>query len=147
MIMDCWGGAKIRCEFSQTQINTDNIVLKTIFHNVPDSTLYVKPETIRKEIQEAFFDAATVLTDFSIKDTVKINQPYTYLYINESGKVVAVSTDAKGNIDTKETTISASNLKENTLVQGPNNEELVITKKGQVMGKEEFTQQEATEFY
>ncbi len=138
MIMDCWGGAKIRCEFSQTQINTDNIVLKTIFHNVPDSTLYVKPETIRKEIQEAFLDAATVLTDFSIKDTVKINQPYTYLYINESGKVVAVSTDAKGNIDTKETTISASNLKENTLVQGPNNEELVITKKGQVMGKEEF---------
>ena len=49
MIMDCWGGAKIRCEFSKTQINTDNIVLKTIFHNVPDSTLYVKPETIRKE--------------------------------------------------------------------------------------------------
>ncbi len=75
MIMDCWGGAKIRCEFSKTQINTDNIVLKTIFHNVPDSTLYVKPETIRKE---------------------------------------------------------------NTLIQGKNGEDLVLTKKGQVMGKTEF---------
>ncbi|MBO7597651.1 MAG: hypothetical protein J6T70_11470, partial [Bacteroidales bacterium] len=137
MIMDCWGGAKIRCEFSQTQINTDNIVLKTIFHNVPDSTLYVKPETIRKEIQEAFFDAATVLTDFSIKDTVKIDKPYTYLYINESGKVVAVIDD-KGKIKTEETTISATNLKENTLIQGKNGEELVLTKKGQVMGKTEF---------
>ncbi|MBP5369522.1 MAG: hypothetical protein J6Z01_13835, partial [Bacteroidales bacterium] len=137
MIMDCWGGAKIRCEFSQTQINTDNIVLNTIFHNVPDSTLYVKPETIRKEIQEAFFDAATVLTDFSIKDTVKIDKPYTYLYVNESGKVVAVIDD-KGKIKTEETTISATNLKENTLIQGKNGEELVLTKKGQVMGKTEF---------
>ena len=137
MIMDCWGGAKIRCEFSQTQINTDNIVLKTIFHNVPDSTLYVKPETIRKEIQEAFFDAATVLTDFSIKDTVKIDKPSTYLYINESGKVVAVIDD-KGKIKTEETTISATNLKENTLIQGKNGEELVLTRKGQVMGKTEF---------
>ncbi|MBO7438182.1 MAG: hypothetical protein J6U21_00720, partial [Bacteroidales bacterium] len=36
MIMDCWGGAKIRCEFSDTKINTDNIVLETIFHNIPD---------------------------------------------------------------------------------------------------------------
>ena len=77
MIMDCWGGAKIRCEFSKTQINTDNIVLKTIFHSVTDSTLYIKPETIRKEVEQAFFDAATVLTDFSIKDTVKIDKPYT----------------------------------------------------------------------
>ncbi|MBR2887236.1 MAG: hypothetical protein IKB95_03335, partial [Bacteroidales bacterium] len=137
MIMDCWGGAKIRCEFSQTQINTDNIVLKTIFHNVPDSTLYVKPETIRKEIQEAFFDAATVLTDFSIKDTVKIDKPYTYLYINPSGKVMAVIDD-KGKIKTEETNISATSLKENTLIQGKNGEELVLTKKGQVMGKNEF---------
>ncbi|MDD6000560.1 MAG: hypothetical protein PUC50_00025, partial [Bacteroidales bacterium] len=137
MIMDCWGGAKIRCEFSKTQINTDNIVLKTIFHNVPDSTLYVKPETIRKEIQEAFFDAATVLTDFSIKDTVKIDKPYTYLYVNPSGKVMAVIDD-KGKIKTEETTISATNLKENTLIQGKNGEELVLTKKGQVMGKTEF---------
>ena len=137
MIMDCWGGAKIRCEFSQTQINTDNIVLKTIFHNVPDSTLYLKPETIRKEVEQAFFDAATVLTDFSIKDTVKIDKPYTYLYINESGKMVAVIDD-KGKIKTEETTISATNLKENTLIQGKNGEELVLTKKGQVMGKNEF---------
>ena len=137
MIMDCWGGAKIRCEFSKTQINTDNIVLKTIFHNVPDSTLYVKPETIRKEVEQAFFDAATVLTDFSIKDTVKLDKPYTYLYVNPSGKVMAVIDD-KGKIKTEETTISATNLKENTLVQGKNGEELVITKKGQVMGKNEF---------
>ncbi len=137
MIMDCWGGAKIRCEFSKTQINTDNIVLKTIFHSVTDSTLYIKPETIRKEIQEAFFDAATVLTDFSIKDTVKIDKPYTYLYINESGKVMAVIDD-KGKIKTEETNISATSLKENTLIQGKNGEELVLTKKGQVMGKDEF---------
>ena len=137
MIMDCWGGAKIRCEFSKTQVNTDNIVLKTIFRNVPDSTLYVKPETIRKEIQEAYIDAATVLTDFSIKDTVKLDKPYTYLYVNDSGKVMAVIDD-KGKIKTEETAISAADLKENTLVQGKNGEELVITKKGQVMGKEEF---------
>ena len=138
MIMDCWGGAKIRCEFSQTQINTDNIVLKTIFHNVPDSTLYVKPETIRKEIQEAFLDAATVLTDFSIKDTVKLSKSYTYLYITPSGKVMAVTAEKNGQIKSEETDISVNNLKENTLVQGANGEELVITKKGQVMGKEEF---------
>ena len=137
MIMDCWGGAKIRCEFSKTQINTDNIVLKTIFHNVPDSTLYVKPETIRKEVEQAFFDAATVLTDFSIKDTVKLDKPYTYLYINPSGKVMAVIDD-KGKIKTEETNISATSLKENTLIQGKNGEELVLTKKGQVMGKTEF---------
>ncbi|MBR6178475.1 MAG: hypothetical protein IKQ70_11445, partial [Bacteroidales bacterium] len=137
MIMDCWGGAKIRCEFSKTQINTDNIVLKTIFHNVTDSTLYVKPETIRKEVEQAFFDAATVLTDFSIKDTVKLDKPYTYLYVNPSGKVMAVIDD-KGKIKTEETTISATSLKENTLIQGKNGEELVLTKKGQVMGKTEF---------
>ncbi|MBO7124400.1 MAG: hypothetical protein J6V74_00980 [Bacteroidales bacterium] len=28
MIMDCCGGAKIKCEFSKTQINTDNISKK-----------------------------------------------------------------------------------------------------------------------
>ncbi|MBP5369324.1 MAG: hypothetical protein J6Z01_12815, partial [Bacteroidales bacterium] len=39
---------------------------------------------------------------------------------------------------TEETTISATNLKENTLIQGKNGEELVLTKKGQVMGKTEF---------
>ena len=138
MIMDCWGGAKIKCEFSKTQINTDNIVLKTIFHNVPDSTLYIKPETIRKEVEQAFFDAATVLTDFSIKDTVKIDKPYTYLYINESGKVVAVSVNNNGKTEEKNTEISATNLKGNTLIQGKNGEELVLTKKGQVMGKTEF---------
>ncbi|MBO7595993.1 MAG: hypothetical protein J6T70_03010 [Bacteroidales bacterium] len=138
MIMDCWGGAKIRCEFSKTQINTDNIVLKTIFHSVTDSTLYIKPETIRKEVEQAFFDAATVLTDFSIKDTVKIDKPYTYLYINESGKVVAVSVNNNGKTEEKTTEISATNLKENTLIQGKNGEELVLTKKGQVMGKTEF---------
>ena len=137
MIMDCWGGAKIRCEFSETQINTDNVVLETVFHNIPDSTLFVKPETIRKEIEEAFLDAATVLTDFSVKDTVKLDKPYTYLYVNESGKVVAV-TDDNGKIKTEETGISATSLKENTLVQGKNGEELVVTKKGQVMGKDEF---------
>ena len=137
MIMDCWGGAKIRCEFSKTQINTDNIVLKTIFHSVTDSTLYIKPETIRKEVEQAFFDAATVLTDFSIKDTVKLDKPYTYLYVNPSGKVMAVIDD-KGKIKTEETTISATSLKENTLIQGKNGEELVLTKKGQVMGKNEF---------
>lgn len=32
----------------------------------------------------------------------------------------------------------AANLKENTLIQGKNGEELVLTKKGQVMGKSEF---------
>ncbi|MDD6001709.1 MAG: hypothetical protein PUC50_05900, partial [Bacteroidales bacterium] len=129
--------AKIKCEFSDAEVNTDNILLDAEFHNIPDSTLFIKPETIRKEIQEAFFDAATVLTDFSIKDTVKLDKPYTYLYINESGKVMAVIDD-KGKIKTEETTISATNLKENTLIQGKNGEELVLTKKGQVMGKTEF---------
>ncbi|MBR2888000.1 MAG: hypothetical protein IKB95_07215, partial [Bacteroidales bacterium] len=51
---------------------------------------------------------------------------------------MAVTAEKNGEIKSEETDISVNNLKENTLVQGANGEELVLTKKGQVMGVKEY---------
>ncbi|MBO7597650.1 MAG: hypothetical protein J6T70_11465 [Bacteroidales bacterium] len=92
MIMDCWGGAKIRCEFSKTQINTDNIVLKTIFHNVPQITITADGNALTIPSQPIFFtnfngyyecnhyqvygpitDKSTLKVDSDIKSGIKIS--------------------------------------------------------------------------
>ncbi|MBP5369327.1 MAG: hypothetical protein J6Z01_12830 [Bacteroidales bacterium] len=92
VIMDCCGGAIIRCEFSKTQINTDNIVLKTIFHNVPQITITADGNALTIPSQPIFFtnfngyyecnhyqvygpitDKSTLKVDSDIKSGMKIS--------------------------------------------------------------------------
>ena len=122
--------------FTDTKINTDNIVLTTNFssHDIPG--FVADPDQIKDYVHNLWLDANSVATGTTIKDTIVIDQKFDYLLRNESGQIVAVVVDSDGN--TEESVVDFYKTPSQTLVTDGQGDSLVITKDQKIMGIEEY---------
>ncbi|GHT49436.1 hypothetical protein AGMMS49982_02940 [Bacteroidia bacterium] len=138
---------QIPCNFWHLSVNTDNQITHMGFESINDPTFLLNLEATKAEIAKAAdavdnlanaaADAvATLTTNTTIKDSVKVNAPLKGAYINEDNKLVVVTENADGTL-TETVAQSADNM-DATLVTGSDGEEYVVTSGGQMMGKEEF---------
>ena len=134
-IMDCWGGAKILCDFWDTKINTDNIVLTTRYKSEDIPDFVADPEEIKKYVNELINNVNMAITDNTIRDTIVINQKFDYLY-TENGRLKAVVLDDNGEPNVTDVTPEKSFTQ--ALITDGQGDTAVVSKKGQVMGVKEY---------
>ena len=134
-IMDCWSGAKILCDFWDTKINTDNIILTTRYRSEDIPGFVADPEEIKKYVHELVNNAHMAATDNKIRDTILINQKFDYLYA-ENGRLMAVVVDKNG--EPQVTDVTPDKPYSQSLITDGKGDTLVVSKKGQVMGVKEY---------
>ncbi|MBO4371802.1 MAG: hypothetical protein J5826_02610, partial [Bacteroidales bacterium] len=134
-IMDCWSGAKILCDFWDTKINTDNIVLTTRYRSEDIPGFVADPEEVVNYAKELFTNVNMALTDNKIRDTILLNQKFDYLY-TENGRLMAVVVDKNG--EPKSTDVTPERSYSQCLITDGKGDTLVVSKKGQVMGVNEY---------
>jgi len=130
-------GLKIICEYWNLSINTDKEVLRMNFKSIYDPTFSLDVAKIQENIDKLADNIAVLYTSTYIRDTVKVNRPLDGLYYNKEGVLVQAQADPAGGPPI-ETAYTGDRIQQNTLVQGANGEEFVVTGSKQVMGKEEF---------
>lgn len=133
--MDCWSGAKILCDFWDTKINTDNIILTTRYRSEDIPGFVADPEEIKKYVHELVNNAHMAATDNKIRDTILINQKFDYLYA-ENGRLKAVVVDNNG--EPQVTDVTPDKPYSQSLITDGQGDTLVVSKKGQVMGVKEY---------
>ena len=133
--MDCWSGAKILCDFWDTKINTDNIILTTRYRSEDIPGFVADPEEIKKYAHELVNNAHMAATDNKIRDTILINQKFDYLYA-ENGRLKAVVVDKNG--EPQVTDVTPDKPYSQSLITDGKGDTLVVSKKGQVMGVKEY---------
>ena len=136
LIMNAWGGAKIACEFWDTKINTDNIIISTRYESIDTPIGMVEPEALQQYVKSLWLDANSVATSSKIKDTIVIKEKFDYLYRNEDGEYMAVIVHPDGS--TEETKANTFGSPNQCLVTDGQGDTVAIDKNGQVMGVKEY---------
>ena len=136
LIMNAWGGAKIACEFWDTKINTDNIIITTRYESIDTPIGMVEPEALQQYVKSLWLDANSVATSSKIKDTIVIKEKFDYLYRNEDGEYMAVIVHPDGS--TEETKANTFGSPNQCLVTDGQGDTVAIDRNGQVMGVKEY---------
>ncbi|WP_439182738.1 hypothetical protein [Carboxylicivirga taeanensis] len=132
---EIWG-IKFVCEYDNLQVNTDNVIVNMNFESVYDPQFLLDVDALTDYLGELADNLATVTTGMAVKDTLKVDEPFDVIYVNDTGQVVAVKVDADGKVDEK--VIGHSSDLDKTLVTNKEGKEYVISGNGQAMGVEEF---------
>ncbi|MCQ2976365.1 MAG: hypothetical protein MJ211_16305, partial [Bacteroidales bacterium] len=135
MIMDCWNGAKILCNFSDTKINTDNIMLEGEYVNEILPDYVADPEAIKKYIAETWLLGNSALTSTVIRDTLETSD-FDLVYQDANGKLKGVVVKSDGTTD--EFDLVTSKSPEQCLLTDGQGDSVVISSKGQPMGISEY---------
>ena len=93
LVMDAWGGAKIACEFWDTKVNTDNVVITTRYRSIDLPGYVANPDEIQRYVKSLWLDANSVATSSKIRDTIVIKEKFDYLYtenISQNGQVLGI---------------------------------------------------------
>ncbi len=136
LVMDAWGGTKIACDFWDTKINTDNVIITTRYRNIEIPGFVVDPDEIQRYVKSLWLDANSVATSSKIRDTIVIDEKFDYLYIADDGTLYAVVVNPDGT--TNETAVHTNKSTSQCLITDGQGDSLVISQKGQVMGIQEY---------
>ena len=136
LVMDAWGGTKIACDFWDTKINTDNVIITTRYRNIEIPGFVVDPDEIQRYVKSLWLDANSVATSSKIRDTIVIDEKFDYLYIADNGTLYAVVVNPDGT--TNETAVHTNKSTSQCLITDGQGDSLVISQKGQVMGIQEY---------
>ena len=136
LVMNAWGGAKIACEFWDTKINTDNVVITTRYRSLDLPGYVVDPDEIQRYVKGLWLDANSVATSSKIRDTIVIKEKFDYLYAADDGTLYAVVVNPNGTVT--ETKVSTNKSTSQCLVTDGKGDSLVISKNGQPMGIQEY---------
>jgi hypothetical protein len=136
IILDYLGGAKVLCDFWNTKINTDNVIIETNYksHKLPGYV--VKPEEVKEYVKNIWLDANNVSTSTKIQDTIVIPEKFDYLYADENRDLIAVNIDENG--DFTETKLDIYKSVNQCIITDGKGDSVVISKNGQVMGIKEY---------
>ncbi len=132
---EIWG-IKFVCEYDNLQVNTDNVIVNMNFESVYDPQFLLDADALSDYLGDLADNIATVTTGMEVKDTLKVDEPFDAIYVNDQGEVVAVTVDADGKVDEK--VIGHTSDLDKTLVTDEDGKEYVISGNGQAMGVEEF---------
>ncbi len=128
---------QIYCDYWDLQVNTDNVIVNMDFESVYNPQFLLDVDATKEYLNNLAGAITTLTTDTEIKDTLAVTQTITSIYVNGGDSVIAVTVDENGKI--KETLLhNNANDLEKTLVKGKNGEEYVVTKRGDVMGVDEY---------
>ncbi|MBO7142869.1 MAG: hypothetical protein J6V76_07160 [Bacteroidales bacterium] len=136
LVMNAWGGAKIACEFWDTKINTDNVVITTRYRSIDLPGYVADPDEIQRYVKEIWLDANSVATSSKIRDTIVIPEKFDYLYAADDGTLYAVVVNPDGTVT--ETEVRTNKSTSQCLVTDGQGDSLVISKGGQPMGIQEY---------
>ena len=136
LVMDAWGGAKIACEFWDTKINTDNVVITTRYRSIDLPGYVANPDEIQRYVKSLWLDANSVATSSKIRDTIVIKEKFDYLYTAADGTLYAVVVNSDGT--TTETEVHTNKNTSQCLITDGQGDSLVISQNGQPMGIQEY---------
>ena len=136
IILDFLNGAKVLCDFWNTKINTDNVIIETSYksHKLPGNV--VKPEEISEYVKNFWLDANRAATSTKINDTIVIAEKFDYLYADENHDLIAVNIDENG--DVTETKLDIYKSVNQCIITDGKGDSAVISRSGQVMGIKEY---------
>ncbi|MDD6001658.1 MAG: hypothetical protein PUC50_05645, partial [Bacteroidales bacterium] len=136
LVMDAWGGAKIACEFWDTKVNTDNVVITTRYRSIDLPGYVANPDEIQRYVKSLWLDANSVASSSKIRDTIVIKEKFDYLYTAADGTLYAVVVNSDGTIT--ETEVHTNKNTSQCLITDGQGDSLVISQKGQPMGIKEY---------
>ena len=128
---------QIYCDYWDLQVNTDNVIVNMDFESVYNPQFLLDVDATKEYLNGLAGAINTLTTDTEIKDTLEVNQPITSIYVKKDGTVMAVTVNDAGKLEEVKIHDNANDL-EKTLVKGKNGEEYVVTKRGDVMGVDEY---------
>ncbi|NOQ25697.1 MAG: hypothetical protein GQ564_10090 [Bacteroidales bacterium] len=128
---------KFICNYWDLQVNTDDVIVNMDFESVYNPQFLVDVDATIDYLDSLAGVITTLTTDIQIDDTLTIDETITTIYVNEGDSVIAVVVDENGN--TSEIVISddVDDIEE-TLIEGEDGEEYVVTSDGEVMGLDEY---------
>jgi hypothetical protein len=133
---EIWG-VKFVCQYTDLQVNTDNVIVNMDFESVYDPQFMLDVDAATDYFNSLAGNLTVLTTSTAIKDTMQVTQSFDAIYVNGGDSLMAVSVDANGNITETVLAASTDNLGK-TLVKGPDGQEYVVTNDGQVMGVKEY---------
>lgn len=128
---EIWG-VKIACNYTNLQVNTDNIAVNLKFESIdnPGFVLDVaKAQTLAAAVSNTIKEKLPDKGDFD--DTLKVDYNIAAIYINENNEIVAVSADANGTVS--ESVLNVNQLEHDVLITDKNGQQLVATTGGTIM--------------
>ena len=127
---------KFICEYWDLSVNTDDVIVNMDFESVYDPQFVLDVDSTVNYFT-GLANTFDSLNTWEIKDTLKINEPITSVYVNGGDSVIAVTLDENGNVTEKVIAPNTNNL-EKVLLEGKDGEKYVVTKYGGIMGVDEY---------
>ncbi|MDR0231211.1 MAG: hypothetical protein LBI82_03735 [Dysgonamonadaceae bacterium] len=124
-------GIKIVCNYWDLQVNTDNWIIRYNFESVYDPQFMVDVDAAKEYLNQLGDAVATLTTNTTIKDSVKIDAPLEGAYVKE-GQLIVINSEGK------EEVYKLDDKPNGTLITGSDGEEYVLTSDGKMVGKDEF---------
>ncbi|SDD26573.1 hypothetical protein, partial [Williamwhitmania taraxaci] len=128
---------KFVCEYWDLSVNTDNVILNMDYQSVYNPQFLVDVDATAAYLDSLAGAINELTVSTTIKDTVKVTETITSIYVNAGDSVIAVTIGADGTVHEVVINNDAGDLGQ-TLITGPNGEEFVVTRDGDVMGVDEY---------
>lgn len=128
---------KVICKYWDLSVNTENTILHASFESVYDPKFLLDVDAAQAYVNNLLGAVDVLLPDAQIKDTIKLDQPLGAVYVNDNDEIISVTIDESGNINEEVISPNTDNLQD-VLLQGNDGNEYVITKDGDIMGKDEY---------
>lgn len=133
-----WGelwGMKVPCEFSDLQVNTDNVIVNMDYKSINDPKFIVDIDALAGAGSDLLDQLATVTAKTSIVDTIAVQQEFDYVVVKD-GELYAVVVEQDTVVE-RPMGVSLEEAKQK-LITSADGGEVVISSKGEPMGVQEF---------
>src|SRR5690554_2618152 len=133
-----WGelwGMKVPCEFSDLQVNTDNVIVNMDYKSINDPKFIVDVDALAGAGSDLLDQLATVTAKTSIVDTIAVQQEFDYVVVKD-GELYAVVVEQDTVVE-RPMGVSLEEAKQK-LITSADGGEVVISSKGEPMGVQEF---------
>ncbi|WP_158522853.1 fibronectin type III domain-containing protein [Geofilum rhodophaeum] len=133
-----WGelwGMKVPCEFSDLQVNTDNVIVNMDYKSINDPKFLVGVDVLVEKGNDFLDQLATVTAKTRIVDTISVQQEFDYVVVKD-GELYAVVVEQDAVVE-RPMGVSLEEAKQK-LIANADGDEVVISSKGEPMGVQEF---------